>query len=395
MKTTFTIFKKELKETLRDRRTLITMLVIPFALLPFLFYVMTIVQKSQKDKILDRKIRVAMVANNNGEELSRMLNRRKDFDVKTNIAIEDFNQLIRNDSLDLGIVLNENFDQQIMSGQTADIDLYFDSTQDSLMQSGVRGVIQSFHQKTLTKRLDSLNQSLTYIAPTRITPIDVYTKSESLGKLIGGLLPYMFVLFCFMGAMYPAIDLFTGEKERGTMETLLASPASRLSILLGKMGVLILGGTVSGLLTILGLFVGLKINPEIPDFISSIVHIVLEPQTLSLIILMLIPLTIFFAGILIPAALSSNNFKEAQSRIQPMMFIVILPLLIGTLPGIKLDFFTALIPILNVALASREIIAQTIAPGLLILVFGSLILLAGISIMLCLNWFKDERKVIY
>jgi sodium transport system permease protein len=232
------------------------------------------------------------------------------------------------------------------------------------------------------------------IKPIKTSEQDVYTQTESLGKRIGGFLPYIFVIFCLMGAMYPAIDLFTGEKERGTMETILSVPASRLQILLGKMLVVVLSGVISGVLMIIGLYLALKLNPDVPGWVITMANELLSSQSLGLIILMLIPLTTFFAGILIPTSIYAKSFKEAQSLIQPLIIVVTIPLVIAMMPGFKLDAFTALIPILNVALATKEIVAGTINYGLLSLVFVSLFVFAGIGIAICVRWFGAERNIL-
>ena len=194
--------------------------------------------------------------------------------------------------------------------------------------------------------------------------------------------------------MYPAIDLFTGEKERGTIETILTVPASRLQILIGKMLVVVISGVISGVLVILGLYLTLRFNPDVPDMVLNIANQILTPLNLGLIILMLIPLTTFFSGILIPVSIYSKSFKEAQSLITPMTFVVILPLIVAMMPGFKLTVMTALIPIVNVALATKEIVAGTIDYGLLGLVFLSLFVFAAIGIGMCVKWFGSEGNIL-
>ena len=86
-----------------------------------------------------------------------------------------------------------------------------------------------------------------------------------IGELVGGFLPYIFIAFGFMGCMYPAIDLFTGEKERGTIETLLTTPVSRWQFLVGKMLVIILSGLMASFFALLGLFLSINFMDIIPD----------------------------------------------------------------------------------------------------------------------------------
>lgn len=388
-----TIFKKEMTDTLRDRRTVITMVVIPFLLIPFIFTISTFVSSSQTATSRDKDLKIAVFSNGNGLELIKWLKRRKDMVVLENVAPQYFKKLIRKDSLDFGLILNDEFDQAINEGTTGEISIYYKSLSDTILYQRLLLTIDRFHNAVLQKRLDDLGATHETINPIAIKNVNVYSSRESIGKLAGGTLPYFFVIFCFMGAMYPAIDLFTGEKERSTIETLLVVPANRLQILIGKMLVIVCTGVLSGMLTIFGLFAALKLNPDIPVFISGIALQLLNPKTVAIIITMMIPMTIFFAGILIPASIYARSFKEAQSLIQPLVFIVIIPLVIGFLPGVSFNFITAFVPILNIALASKEIVAGTLDYSLLVVVYFSLLIFAGIGIYISLRWFGHEGNI--
>ena len=390
----FTIFKKEMLDTLRDRRTLLTMIAIPLLLIPLLMSVTTSFQKKQMDNALAKDLRVAVEHNDNGAVLLKQLQRRKDMKVVEHVDPVEFKELIRNDSLDLALIIADDFDTAIANNQTGNLTIFYNSTGERVIVERLEDVIETYNKQVLKTRLDSLQTTMAMIHPTKSTREDVYTSSESIGKMVGGFLPYIFVIFCLMGAMYPSIDLFTGEKERGTIETILTVPASRLQILLGKMFVVVTSGVLSGLLTIVGLYLALRLNSDIPPELLNVVQVVLTPSVIALIVLMLIPLTTFFSGILIPASIYSKSFKEAQSLIQPMMLFVIIPLAIGMIPSIKLNAITALAPVLNVALACREIIAGTIDYGLLALVFVSLFFFAGIGILICVRWFGQESNIL-
>ena len=389
-----TIFKKEMLDSLRDRRTLLTMILVPLLLIPIILSISMKMGKNRSDKAKEKIVRVALIDNNEGAELVRKLKTRTDITIYEDIPKEEFNQLIRDDSLDMALVIEPGFDAAVKKWEPGDITAYYNSTNDTIIFKKVTRSIKQFDQLLLRNRLDSLGTNDDAIAATTVTPTDVYTKSESIGQQIGGFLPYMFVIFCLMGAMYPAIDLFTGEKEKGTIETILSTPVSRVQILLGKMLVVIISGVVSGVLTIAGLYLALKLNPDIPLFLKNIVLQFLTPTSVGLIILMLIPLTTFFAGMLIPISIYAKSFKEAQSLIQPAMFVVFIPLIIGMVPGIKLTALTAVIPVLNVALASREIVAGTIKFGLLGLVFLSLIAFAMLGIFACVKGFGREGNIL-
>lgn len=379
---------------LRDRRTVITMIVMPILLMPAIISLTSYIASDRIKKAQAKDIKIAINTNDNGVDFVKRFKRQKDVKIIEGIDGKDFEQLIRDDSLDLAIDISADFDTQIKGGKTAGIKVFFDSTDEGLFMKRMENTIESYKESIVKARLDSLGGEMYLIEPIKAIEQDVYTQTESFGKMVGGFLPYIFVLFCLMGAMYPAIDLFTGEKERGTMETILSVPASRLQILLGKMLVVVLSGVISGVLTIIGLYLALKLNPDVPGWVITMANELLSPQSLGLIILMLIPLTTFFAGVLIPASIYAKSFKEAQSLIQPLMFFVIVPLVIAMMPGFELDTFTALMPIVNVALATKEIVAGTIDYGLLSLVFISLFIFAGIGIAVCVKWFGAEGNIL-
>ena len=110
--------------------------------------------------------------------------------------------------------------------------------------------------------------------------------------------------------------------------------------------------------------------------------------------LLLIPLTVFFAGIMIPIAVYAKSFKEAQSIITPLNIVIVLPAMVGFFPGIELNAVTACIPVINVVLATKELIAETLNPGLLALSFTVMMALAVISVFISYKRFDKESNVV-
>ena len=164
-------------------------------------------------------------------------------------------------------------------------------------------------------------------------------------------------------------------------------------ILLGKFGVVVLTGVGSALVSLIGLYLGIRQVGEIPPEIVDVILGILAPQTIVLILSLLLPLTMFFAGILLSLSLFAKTFKEAQSIITPFNFVIIVPVLVGLIPGVTLDPMTALVPVLNVSLATKEIVAGTIELGLLLEVYASLIVLAGLSLFLSSRIFLRETVI--
>ncbi len=394
MKKTLMIFKKEFIDTVRDRRTILMMIVLPLLIFPLMMGVVTKITASQTQKAKTKILKVGLVTNGNAERFRTLLKERDDMTVDESIKAEDADSLIQDKTKDFIIVFDENFDGKTGQKESGTVHLHFKSSRENdIAKRRINSVFNQFKGELLDGRLKEVNLTKEFVEPLVIKEVDIVTVKEKLGQTIGGFLPYIFVLFCFLGAMYPAIDLAAGEKEKSTLETLLTSPASRMQIVLGKFFVITLAGLISAGISIVGLFIAIKLAVRIPQHILDALLRIVEPSSILLILSLLIPLCVFFAAILLSMSLYAKSFKEAQSIMTPMNIIVLLPLLIGTLPGMKLTTVTALIPVFNVSMATKAIIAGTIQPGLLLLVYLSLFVLAVLSLMFCAKWFNREDVI--
>ena len=216
-----------------------------------------------------------------------------------------------------------------------------------------------------------------------------------IGEFGGAILPYLFIAFGFIGCMYPAIDLFTGEKERGTIETLLTAPVQRWKILIGKMLVVILSGLTASSFALIGLWISIEFLDIVKDpSILAIIHDILSPFFLMGMFGLLIPLTVFFAGVMVPIAIYAKSFKEAQSIITPLNIVMVLPAMVGFFPGIGLDFVTACVPVVNVVLASKELIAGTLDWGYYLVSFCVMVIIASIAVLISFRQFGKEGNII-
>jgi sodium transport system permease protein len=394
MKTFVTIFRKEFTDTIRDRRTLFMMIVFPLLLVPALMIVVTNIQMSSMKNAEEKVLRVALIARANASGLVVALNGRTDLRIIEGIPADSMEAMIARDSIDAAVVIAADFDAAVARMTSGTIRLFYKSSDDfDMVKRRLSGVIGSYEKQLVAERFAVLKMDPSIVNPVTIEEHDVASMKERIGKSVGGLVPYLFVIFCFMGAMYPAIDLAAGEKERGTMETLLTAPVSRFQILVGKFAVVVLTGLMSAAVSIFGILVAVRQVSKIPPEILSAVMAILDAQTVLLVLSLLLPLTVFFAAFLLSMSIYAKSYKEAQSMISPLMIVVILPVMIGLFPGVALDPVTALIPVLNVSLATKEIIAGTIKTGLLLEVYASLLVLAALSLFGCARWFEREETI--
>lgn len=394
MKNIIIIIQKEIKDLLRDKRTLMTMVVIPLLMFPLIFSVMGKIISNQIKKEQEKVLNIGVADNGNANALLVLFDGRKDIKITKYQDAAAFDSLIQSGKLDGAIIVAKDFDANTSTMKTGEVVLRYKSANWGV-KDRLTEVINAYKNSVLSGRLSKLGIEKSAVEPVEIKIQDVSTVREKLGNTIGGLFPYVIIIFSFMGCMYPAIDLFTNEKERGTLETILVTPANRLEILFGKMSVVALIGLFSSFLSIIGLSFGLKqFSQGMPADIIGTLSTLIEPGNIIMLLLMFIPLMVFFAGILTLVTTYAKSYKEAQSIISPLTIIIILPAVVGLSPGVELNAVTAIIPITNISLATKEIISGTIHFPLYGLALGSLLVYATISVFLASLWFSKERNII-
>ncbi len=388
------IFAKELKDTLRDRRTIMMMIVMPVVMIPLLITVVVKIQVSQVERAQENQLRIAFIGGAHAPELLTLFQRDDGFFIVETVPEDTAVAMTAGEELDGVVVVPESFPATIAQDRQGEIRIIFKSSEAyGVARSKLEDVIEAFSRQIVTDRIARFNLDENLFDAISIQKTDISSAQEKLAEAAGGWLPYLFVIFSFMGAMYPGLDLGAGEKERGTLETLLSSPASRLEIVVGKFLVVMLAGIATALIAMMGVYLTVQQFPEIPSDVFDIIMDMLGPKMILMIFSLLLPVTAFFAAVILGLSIYARSFKEAQSIITPLNIAIIFPAIIGTLPGIELNAKTALVPILNVSLATKDMLAGTVNPLYLTEVYASLFLLAGMSIFWCVKWFNREETL--
>ena len=389
-----TIAKKELTDITRDRRTIIMMIVLPFVLIPGLFGVVYTIQSQQAEKATEQQMKVSFFGQEYAPELYQAFADLDKVIILDQIPADSVDSYIQNEYLDAAIYVNREYQESIDQNKQAPIIIKFKGTDSfGITRDRIKSLLTAQENKIITKRMNQLNLKPDIVKAYQIEYKDIASTQEKLGKFVGGFLPYFFIIFGFMGAMYPALDLGAGEKERGTLETILSSPATRLDVVLGKFLVVMLAAITTAFIALGGMYLGIQTFPDIEPWVLEVVNVILSAKTVILMMSLIIPISAFFSALLLGLSIYAKSFKEAQSIVGPLNIAIIFPALIGTLPGIELNAVTSLIPILNVSLASKDIIAGTINPWYMVEVYLSLIVFAGLAIVWCVNWFNRESTI--
>jgi sodium transport system permease protein len=395
MKLLVIIFRKELKDMLRDRRTLFFMIVMPFLVIFLIFNLSMRLGRDMEKRAQEKELRVAVYSARPLPKFLRLLQTGEKVRIDTGVPQAEIRQAVYDGRLDFALAFPEDFSETLDREGTSEVPVYYKaSTSENEQALGrIHKVLDEYGKQLLRLRLEKKRLAAEFVEPLRIEDRDVSSVREKIGEKLGGMFPYFFVIFCFLGAMYPAIDLAAGEKERGTMETLLVSPATRLQIVAGKFLVVTASGIFTALTSVVWLYLVFRQSKVVPPEVLGGILKLIEWKSLLLLFSMVIPLCAFFAAVLLSASVFSKSYKEAQSIITPLNFMVLVPVLIGIFPGIQLNPATALIPILNISLATKEIMAGTISPLLMAEVCFVLFVLAALGLLFCTRWFNREAVI--
>jgi sodium transport system permease protein len=209
------------------------------------------------------------------------------------------------------------------------------------------------------------------------------------------MLPYLVILMCLTGAMYPAMDLTAGEKERGTMETILTSRVSRTHLVLGKFLLVLTASIATALLAVTSMGVSSvaaarMFATTLPAGAKAQFKLSINPSALAAVFMLIVPVAVLFSATLLAVSLFAKSYKEAQSYISPLMIVVIVPAVASLMPGVELNARLALVPILNVSLVSKEIFTGTYHWNFIAAAFLSSCLYAAVALVAAVQLFQRE-----
>jgi len=394
------VFTKEIKELLRDRKTLFFMVALPLLLFPLIFGGVAYFSGKVIKEAQEKTLKYALVGAQYAPEFAYKIAARDDLLlVETSVPHDDvagIKALVTTQAVDFVLVIPENFSNDIIAAGQLTLSLYLNDAGLNNAKRRINQVVDEIavaNQANAFARLGVSEEiQVGLLDPILIEKISTADKREDLGEKIGGLVPYLVFILCLQGAMLPATDIGAGEKERGTLETLLISPIPRNQLVLGKFFTIAFAGVTSAMITVGSLFVwgvvmsqGMAIQ-LLTEFMGAI-----SALDFVLMFLMLIPVVAIFSAVLLSLSIYAKSFKEAQGYMTPLVFVVIVPIIIAMLPGIKLEGIYAWIPLTNVALAIKELIKGTMDYVTLIPIFLSTTFIAGVLIAFCTYWFKQEK----
>ena len=391
----WTIYLKELLELTRDRKTLIFTILIPIFAMPLIFGGFAYVSSHMFKSARTAQMRYAIFGQQHAPELSARFAQQANLQ---RVALADESEIrsaIADERIKFAVVIPPQFDTTLQQHRQAAIALHYNSASTvDVTQQRVREVIDGYNGSLHQQALSALNlnpaQLAFALAPVVLEKKSTADQREQMGAVVGGMLPYLLLMVCLTAAMYPAIDLGAGEKERGTLETLLLAPVPRGAIVLAKFLVLFTVGMTSAVLMVGSMAVLLTVfGGSLEGNMAVMVRSITLPD-LAMITLMLVPTAAIFASLLLSISIYAKSYKEAAGMITPLMLLTILPIVVAMLPGVTLTWLWAMVPLTNVSLAMKELVKGTMDYSMFGVILASTTVIAGALLLLCRWWFNRE-----
>jgi len=389
------VYKKELTEALRDRRTLIVMFIVPLVLFPLVSVGFGAAIAALIGKAKEETPKVMVIGGQDSPSVLSGLNKVPKIQV---VPLEaNWKVQVVNKQIPVVVEIPEGFERNLaeQKEQTVLIHDYDGDLKSDTARGKIEKYFNDYRDSVVKDRLAARNLPVTVLKPFEVKPHNVAPPEKSGGALFfGGFIAYIVVFLCLNGGMHPAMDLTAGEKERGTMETILSSPISRTHLVLGKFLLVLTTALTTAALSVVSMAISFSIvnalhtKPVQAGESDVTLHIGFG-AALSVFI-MALPLAVLFASVLLTISSFAKSYKEAQSYITPLLFIVILPAIAAMLPGVELNLKLALIPVLNVSLLCKELVIGTYHWNYIAIIFASTCVYAVAALFLAVKMFQRE-----
>lgn len=315
------VFKKELTDIFRDRKTLILGILIPLILFPVLFGVMS-KSVNSTEKSVQENLKIAVI-DNSQSSLGKFLKAQKNVKI-TSTSNKDND--VKNGNILLAVEIPDNFDNNISSENQNKIVITYDNSSQKSMTAMdiINKYIDSYSKEVVKNRLSKRNISADILNPVSIETKTSVKEKDGTGKfMLSLMLPLLLVIYSVTGPMAPATDLGAGEKERGTLEPLLTTQAGRLSLLWGKFLAITVMGCLTTAASLGGLIIAMQQKGSILSGGGGAVNI--SPLTLLLVGVVSILVTMVFGALELSISIYARSFKEAQTYLSPLTIIAFVP----------------------------------------------------------------------
>lgn len=394
-KTVFSLYKKEMLDIFRDKKTMIIMVLVPLFLYPCMMLGMMLIMSNISKESLEKTYQVGIVQCEEAKAIQQLLLDNKDeyeyfFEVSLYDSLQACEDALNTKEIDTFISVSETED-----GRTSYEVGYFSSVADSVSASDyaeeiLRGYRDGLRNDLIEEQFEDYEKVLN---PIVVSNRNVATIEESTGSIFGYIIPFMLITSILMGAIYPAIDVTAGERERGTLETMMTLPIKSSEMMFSKFMAVSTIAVMSALLNLLSMFlVGIYMydSMQLANTAFGDMNLLqFAPSVIALLVCMPI-FAMFASAVCLSICIFAKSFKEANNYSTPVLLVFMFASMAGMLPNLTLTTKTALIPIVNVALFIKAVFELQFDWTNIILVLVSNIVYSVAAVMLMSKLFSSE-----
>jgi len=388
------VFRKEFKEIFRDSRTTFNIIISPLLITPLLFAIIGVAVQGQVKKAEKETIPVAIVGLAKSPTLQENLKGVPNIEWKEKSRAEA-EEAIRKRDIRAAVVIPEDAEQRLAENRTVTLSLLVDEGSQSSMQAGQRleTVIVERGQRVVAQRLIEQGLSSELATPLQIKQQPVTGGGSAATLILTSILPYVLAVSAIMGGVSAANDSVAGEKERGTLETLLVSPASRRDLVLGKFLAVAGVSLVSSLLSVIGLLWPFFVPLKVFEWMTR-GGLTLSPTAIVTMILVQIPLAVLGAGLLLTISTYAKNQKEAQTYLAPVLLVTTVAAMMSMFLKMDSGIIYSAVPILNAALTLKGALEGTLNPVFVAVASVTSFVYAGLAVAISAYLFQKEEVLL-
>ncbi|MFK7887099.1 MAG: ABC transporter permease [Gammaproteobacteria bacterium] len=344
------VFRKEVLDNVRDRRTLMSSLLFAPLFGPLLFAVAISASLMSQISDLDEPLELPVVGSEYAPNLMQFLERQ-------NVVLQsvdgDPETLVKNGDLEQVLIVPATYPDRFLAGEPAPLRLVSDESnvRDRKSVTRTQAILRAYDKQLAAMRLQVRGVSPSLVSPLAVSTVDVSTR-EGRAILVLGMITYFVLFAALMGGMYLAIDATAGERDRNSLESLLALPVARRDLMLGKIGATAFFMALSVLICVIAFYFGIKIVPlERLDMTANY-----TPLVALQIFLVLMPYVIFGAGLMMIVATFTKTHKEAQTWLSVLLAVPTVPILFAAVMGLRPSTWLMAIPSLGQHLLITDIL---------------------------------------
>jgi sodium transport system permease protein len=394
---------KEILSTLRDQRAIISTLVIPLVILPVIMLGLPLLLGGLFQREQTTVTTVGVHGEANLPPALKALLEKQNVSLT---AVADPEAAVRDGTVAVAIGVPSGFAAKVTSGQGGDLTLYSKkgNMKSELNAGKVQQAVGDYARQLVSARLEAAGLDPSLLEPVHVQSVDASSAAEKSSGQLSWLIPFFIAIWTLTGGQMTAIDATAGEKERGTLEALLVSPIRRSEVVIGKFLATLTFGLSAAVMAIVGYVVGGAIlssvfEPKLGAQASSMVQVMGGSLDISLpSVLLLLVSALLLAGtvaaLLLGITLFARSFKEAQSYVAPLSFLLILPAvglqfkdLLGFGNGIYL------IPIFNALVLMDDIVKGTAAAAHVLATWLTLLVVIVLLLLFAYRNFRREGVI--